>query len=242
MNNLISALQFLTILPLGRPRKVHAVKTIPYFPLAGLVMGGLLVLGDYLFSMLWPGAVAALLDVLLLAVLSGGLHLDGLGDTADGLLSHRSPERILTIMRDSRIGVMGLLAIVFILAMKWAGMYSLDDHRILYLLLIPAYSRGAMMFGITLLRYKRPHGGLGTDFFAEKIPTYLLSVLLVPVGISLWLGLRTMWLNSAFIVMTMCILFYYKRRMGGITGDMLGAMAEIEETGLFLIASVGVSQ
>ncbi|MBW1613722.1 MAG: adenosylcobinamide-GDP ribazoletransferase [Deltaproteobacteria bacterium] len=242
MKQFISALQFLTILPLGKPRDFDAPKTIPWFPVVGLAIGFLLVLGDYVFSRLWPVAIVSVLDVLFLAVLSGGLHLDGLGDTADGMLSHRPLEQALTIMRDSRLGVMGLLAIVFILVIKWAGISSLGDHRALYLLIIPAYSRGAMMFGMKFLGYGRPQGGLGADFFSDKPPIYALSIILLPICISLWLGLMAIWLNALFILMTTLILFYYKRRMNGITGDMLGAMAEIEEGGLFLIACLGVGQ
>ncbi len=222
MKSLISALQFLTILPLGRPRDLNAPKTIPWFPVVGLVIGFMLVLGDYTFSMLWPDTVVAILDLLLLAILSGGLHLDGLGDTADGMLSHRSLEQILTIMKDSRIGVMGLLAIVFILAIKWAGINFLGDYRALYLLIIPAYSRGAMMFGIKFLGYGRPQGGIGTDFFSDKPPIYALSVFILPVCMSLWLGLRAIWFNSLFILMTALILFllqkayewHYRRHAG----------------------------
>lgn len=242
MKHFISALQFLTILPLGKPRDLDAPKTIPWFPVVGLAIGLILVLGDYLFSMLWPVTIVSLLDVLLLAILSGGLHLDGLGDTADGLLSHRPPERILAIMRDSRIGVMGLLAIAFILAIKWAGINSLENHRALYLLIIPAYSRGAMMFGIKFIRYGRPQGGMGADFFSGKSSIYALSIILLPVFFSFWLRLDSVWLNGSFIVMTVLILLYYNRRMGCITGDMLGAMAEIEEAVLLLVACIGVGQ
>jgi len=242
MKQFISALQFLTILPLGKPRDLDAPKTIPWFPVVGLAIGLLVVLGDYVFSMLWPVAIVSMLDVLLLAVLSGGLHLDGLGDTADGLLSHRSPEQVLSIMRDSRIGVMGLLAVAFILAIKWAGINSLEDHRVLYLLIIPAYSRGAMMFGIKFLRYGRPQGGIGTNFFAKKPRTVSLSSIFLPVFLSLWLGMESLWLNGLFAAMTGLILPYYKWRTDCITGDMLGAMAEIEEAGLFLVACLGVNQ
>jgi len=213
---------------------------IPYFPVAGLVIGLMLVLCDYVFSIVWPVTIVSVLDVLLLAVLSGGLHLDGLGDTADGLLSHRSLEQALTIMRDSRIGVMGLVAIVFILSIKWASLQSLVNHRALYLFIIPAYSRGAMMFGIKFLRYGRPQGGMGTDFFSDKPRIYALSIIFLPLFLSFWLGWGAVFFNSLFIFMTVLILFYYKRRMDGITGDMLGAMAEVEETGLFLAACIGV--
>ena len=242
MKYLISALQFLTILPLGKSRDFDAPKTIPWFPVVGLAIGLILMLGDYIFSILWPDIIVALLDVLLIVILSGGLHLDGLGDTADGFFSHRSTEQVLSIMRDSRIGVMGLAAIVFVLSIKWASILHLVGHRALYLFIIPAYSRGAMMFGIKFLRYGRPQGGIGTDFFSDKPPMYALSIIFLPVLLSFWLGVKAIWLNSLFILMTALILFYYKRRMGGITGDMLGAMAEVEEAGLFLVACTGVYQ
>ena len=170
MKYLISALQFLTILPLGKSRDFDAPKTIPWFPVVGLAIGLILMLGDYIFSILWPDIIVALLDVLLIVILSGGLHLDGLGDTADGFFSHKSTEQVLSIMRDSRIGVMGLAAIVFVLSIKWASILHLVGHRALYLFIIPAYSRGAMMFGIKFLRYGRPQGGIGTDFFLALIP------------------------------------------------------------------------
>jgi len=238
MKHLISALQFLTILPLGKPRAFDGSKVIPYFPVVGLIMGLILVLGDYLFSMLWPLTVASLLDVLLLAVLSGGLHLDGLGDTADGLFSHKPREQALAIMRDSRVGVMGLLAIVFVLAVKWAGLQSLIAHRALCLLIIPAYSRGAMMFGIKFLTYGRPEGGIGTDFFAHRPRMVALSFILLPVIFSYGLGWTAVLLNGAFVVTTALILFYYKVRTDCITGDMLGAMAEVEEAFLFLVVCI----
>lgn len=242
MKNLRATFQFLTFLPMGKPQSVEAAKMVPYFPVVGLVIGLIMVLGDYAFSMLWPGTIVALLDVLLLTVLSGGLHLDGLGDTADGLFSHRPREKVLAIMRDSRIGVMGLLAIVFVLAIKWGCLRLLPEQRTLYLLIIPAYSRGAMMFGIQCLQYGRPDGGMGTDFFSRKPPTWALWTILLPVFISCWLGWHAIVLNVSFVAMTVLILFYYERRLGCITGDMLGAMAEILEAWLLLIACVGVGR
>ena len=238
MKHLMATFQFLTILPMGKPRTVDAAKMVPYFPLVGLAIGLIMVMGDYVFSMLWPGTVVALLDVLLLAVLSGGLHLDGLGDMADGLFSHRSREKALAIMRDSRIGVMGLLAIVFVLAIKWGSLRCLMEQRTLYLLLIPAYSRGAMMFGIQCLKYGRADGGMGTDFFSRKPPTWALWTILLPVFISSWLGWHAIWLNISFVAMTILILLYYEKRVGCVTGDMLGAMAEILEAWLFLVACI----
>ncbi len=98
---------------------------IPYFPLVGLLLGGFVSVFDRLILNLWSQPVASLLDVVLLVFLTGALHLDGLGDTADGLYGNRPRERALEIMKDSRIGVMGLTAIVCGLAVKWAGIVGL---------------------------------------------------------------------------------------------------------------------
>ncbi len=239
MKHLFSAFQFLTILPLGRYKKFEAPKTIPYFPVVGLFIGLVVASGDYVFSILLPRPIVSLLDVFLLAVISGGLHLDGLGDTADGLLSHRPREQILNIMKDSRIGAMGLMAIFFALTIKWAGIQYLAEHRTLYLLMIPSYARGSMLLGIRFLQYGRPGVGIGTDFFSNNLPLHSMASLFLPVVISLFLGISCIWLNISFIAVAWVMLYYYKRKINCITGDMLGAMAEIEETTLFLIACLG---
>lgn len=183
--------------------------------------------------------MVALLDVILLAIVTGAFHLDGLGDTADGLLGVRPRDKALTIMKDSRIGAMGLVAVVFGLALKWGGIAGLDVNRSLLLVIIPAYARSGVLFGIRFLEYGRPDGGTGLEFFKETLKLAAFWGLALPVGLSLFLGLKALWLNLCFMIITSTILYYYKKRMGCITGDMLGAMIELSEAGLFLLVSVG---
>jgi len=238
MRNLISALQFITILPLGKAEAFEPPKMIPYFPLVGILLGLLVALFDTLVAGFWTPQVVALLDVLLLAVLTGAFHLDGLADTADGLFSPRTRDQALEIMKDSRIGVMGLVAILFGLALKWGGIANLDAHRTILLIMIPAYARAGILFGMRYLPYGRPDG-TGRPFFKEKLSIKSFWGLILPVGLSLIIGLKAIWLNLAFAVIIASILFFYKKRMGCITGDMLGAMTEITEAGLFLLISIG---
>ena len=188
---------------------------------------------------LWSRPVASLLDVLFLAVLTGAFHLDGLGDSADGLLGQRPRDKALTIMKDSRLGTMGLVAIVFGLALKWAGITGLDVDRTLSLIIVPAYARAGMLFGMRFLEYGRPEGGTGLDFFKNKLEWSAFWGLAVPVVLSLFLGWDMIWLNLGFVTLTAMLVWYFKRRVGCITGDMLGAMAEILEAGLFLLISMG---
>jgi len=239
MRNFISAIQFITIIPVGRADTFEPPKMIPYFPLVGLSLGMLTALFDQLATALWSRPVVSLLDVLFLAVLTGAFHLDGLGDSADGLLGQRSIEKALTIMKDSRLGTMGLVAIVFGLALKWAGIAGLDTNRALLLIIVPAYARAGMLFGMRFFEYGRPGGGTGTDFFKSKLEWTAFWGLTVPVVLSVFLGWTSIWLNLSFVALTAVLIWYYKRRVGCITGDMLGAMAEILESGLFLLVSIG---
>jgi adenosylcobinamide-GDP ribazoletransferase len=239
MRNLISAIQFLTILPLGKPGIFDPKKMIRFFPIVGILLGILLAVFDQAVIRLWPRPVAALLDVIFLVAATGAFHLDGLADTADGLYGQRPREKALEIMKDSRIGVMGLIAVLCGLSIKWGGISNLDNHRCLLLIMIPAYARAGMMFGIRFLEYGRPEGGTGQPFFGSIQAPYDFWGVLFPIALSLFLGWKGLWLNVIFVILIVLILSYYKKRIGGITGDMLGAMSEMIESLLFLLASIG---
>lgn len=237
MRSLINAIQFITIIPLGRPDRFEPQRIIPYFPLVGVLLGGMLCIVDSFASTVFQAPVAAMIDVVFLIVITGAFHLDGLGDAADGLFSHRSRERALEIMKDSRIGVMGLVAIISVLALKWGGIQGLQENRMLLLVLIPCLSRSGMLFGIRFLEYGRPEGGSGHDFFNEPLKLSAFWGLSVPLLLAGLIGMRGLYIIIGFAVLTAGILVFYKRKMGCITGDMLGAMAETLEALLFLLAS-----
>jgi len=238
MKSFIAAVRFITILPIGRTGTYDPRGMIPYFPLVGLLLGGVVSVFDRLILNLWSQPVVSLLDVVLLVCLTGALHLDGLGDTADGLYGNRPRERALEIMKDSRIGVMGLTAIVCGLAVKWAGITELGAHRHLLLVIIPAYARGGMVFAIRFLDYVRPEDGIGRDLFDEPLKISDFLWVLVPVALSIVIGWKAVIVNACFVMITVVIIGFYKKRIGGVTGDMLGATTEILESVLFLMASV----
>ncbi len=156
LTDLRSAILFITILPAGKNVAYSPMGMIRFFPVVGLIIGALLVLFDLVVSQFWASPVAALLDLLFLVAVTGAFHLDGLGDTADGIFSHRSRERALEIMKDSRTGMMGLVAVVCGLAVKLAGIWSVKTtgtpvQVILLLFIVPAYSRASMIVGIKAL-------------------------------------------------------------------------------------------
>lgn len=239
MHHLIAAIQFITILPMGKAKTFNPPKMIPYFPIVGILLGILTALFDHFVSALWGRPVASLLDVIFLIILTGAFHLDGLGDSADGLLGQRPLEKVLAIMKDSRLGTMGLVAIVCGLSIKWAGISGLANDRGLLLIMVPAYARGGMLFGFRFFDYGRSGSGTGLDFFKEKPKLTAFWGLIIPVMLSGLLGWKGIWLNLIFVTLTAAIIWYYKKRLGCITGDMLGAMTEITESFMFLLISIG---
>lgn len=240
-----SALTFITILPAGGSAGFSPSGMIRFFPVVGIVIGIMLILVDLTASLLWGPVPASILDTIFLAAVTGAFHLDGLGDTADGLFSHRTRERALEIMKDSRTGMMGLVAVICILALKTAGIYSVKTSHtpagvMLFLLIIPAYARTSMLFGIRALPYGRP-SGTGRDFFERPILAGDFVWFAVPLAVSLLTGAGFFFLNTVFFASVFLLLVFYKKKMECITGDMLGAMTEITETFLFLFAGIGAA-
>jgi adenosylcobinamide-GDP ribazoletransferase len=233
----VTAVHFLTIIPFGRPGKFDARRMVPFFPLVGLFIGLLVAVVDTAAGYLWTSPVTGLLDVVALAVVTGSLHLDGLADTADGLYGRRSPERALAIMKDSRVGAIGLVVVVCCLAIKWAGIVGIAHNRLFWLLIVPAYARSAVLFGIRFLPYGRPGGGTGLAFFEHTLDFRKFWGFGFIAVLSFFSGWATIGLNLAMAVLVASTLLFYRARIGCITGDMLGALIEITEAGLFLIIS-----
>ena len=239
MNAFIASLQFITAIPLGKPRAFDPKGIIIHFPLAGLAIGLVLALFDMIALALWPPVVASVLDVVLLAAITGALHLDGLADSADGLYGHREREKALAIMKDSRVGAMGLVVVACALLTKAAAIGNVDHVRFLALMVVPAYARSAMIFGMRFLPYARGEEGIGSPFFETPLSMMDFKFFAAPVILSLFIGWRGLLLNLSFAAATAVMIFLYRKKLGGITGDMLGAMVEIMEAVLFLAVCVG---
>ncbi|HAR34624.1 MAG TPA: adenosylcobinamide-GDP ribazoletransferase [Desulfobacter sp.] len=243
--DLRACMAFITILPTGKNPVYSPVGMIRFFPVVGLIIGTLLVITDFLASMVWPAPAAALVDLIFLVAVTGAFHLDGLGDTADGIFSHQSRERALEIMKDSRTGMMGLVAVVLGLAAKLAGIWSVKSscspvQAMAILLLVPSFSRASMILGIKYLKYGRKGRGTGKDLFDRPLNSKDFYLCLIPLGFSLLLGYKGLILISGFAMGCVAILKFYEQKMNCITGDMLGAMTEVMEALLFMAAGMNV--
>jgi len=233
----LAMLQFLTRIPVNE-RWCDGVDLKDYsrgivcFPLVGLVMGLLTALVWWTVMPHVGALVAAIAVVIAHIMLTGGLHLDGLADSCDGLFSVCSRERILEIMRDSRIGTNGALALIVAVVLRTALIYqmSADGLPVLALLIVtPVVGRGMMAVMMYRQAYAR-ESGMGNLFIGKISEGRFGVTLLLMAALVLFIG----GLSSLFaLLVTLLFVFGFRRfvasRIGGQTGDTLGAACELSE-------------
>jgi adenosylcobinamide-GDP ribazoletransferase len=184
-----------------------------------------------LMKILPPPAAAASLLTLTVWV-TGGLHLDGLADTADGLGGGHTPETALRIMKDSRVGAFGVISLILGLVLKFSLFLSLASQTrgAGVLLLFPVISRWSMVLLAYLSPYARAEGGLGQAMTLGVSPRVLTGASLSAGGLALLiLGTPGLVLFIAAAALVWLVRLYFQRRLGGITGDILGATNEVVE-------------
>ncbi|OAB39217.1 adenosylcobinamide-GDP ribazoletransferase [Paenibacillus macquariensis subsp. defensor] len=224
-------------------------QSVKFYPLVGAAIGLVVWAGAAGFSYLLPALPAAVLTLILWVGLTGGLHLDGWMDTADGVLSYRSREQMLDIMKDSRVGAMGVLACVLLLILKLSLIYSLliDGHNYSGLLLLPLiWSRWFMVHAMSSWPMARGKDGLAGGNFhglsrGQVWGTFLLATLLSGVAVAILPLLRTdsvVWTTALLGFITLPLASWatgtwMARRLnatlGGLTGDTYGALNEFVE-------------
>ncbi len=238
---LLCALGFLTRLPVPHVELTEpdVAKSAGYFAWVGLLLGGLLLGAAVLFEQLGLGAaLSSLCVVALWAYLTGGLHLDGLADTVDGLSGGRGDkERTLSVMRDSRIGSHGATALMLALALKAAALARIFElHALELVWLVPAVARFACTCLLASFPYARGQG-LGSAF-AGRVGLRELSIgasaiawpffVLGPVGVPYAAC------ASLGVVCALLVAWRSQRALGGLTGDVHGAAVEVCEIGMLL--------
>ena len=241
----LAALRFLTILPLPGHQgtgEEELAESLMYFPVVGVLIGLLTAVIGWLLWPLLPALPAAAVMVFLLLAVSGALHLDGLADTADGLFSARPQEEILRIMRDSHIGTMGVVALIMVLLMKTAALASLPQaEAAAALFLMPLAGRCLMLFMMALLPYVRGPEGRAALFYekAGEQKVVLLTGALLYSGCWYAGGGSGLVAGAVSLVVMLGFSSLCRARIGGATGDTLGATCELTETLIALVLASG---
>ncbi len=247
------AIQFLTIFPLSL-RAAHERDlsgSMVFYPLVGAMLGLILTGMAVFFHVLFDGVGAnnysplpVLFVILLWVIFTGGLHLDGLADTLDGFVGGKDKESTLAIMRDPAIGTMGALGIFFVLAFKWGALCALCNVVVgannysplpLSLPFVMATGRYLMVLGAFVSRY--PHTEGAGKSYIGKIP---LSVFLTASLFMLVIAVATFQIKGLFLLLaalggSALWVVYCHRRIGGMTGDTLGALGEVSEAVLLVV-------
>lgn len=230
--SLLTSLQTLTILPVSvKPAGIGQAAL--FFPLVGAFVGwagaGFYALFDQLFGRI----IASGLTVFFWVLLTGAFHEDGLADTADGLFASSDPYRCLHIMKDSRIGTFGALTLLFSVGLRWQALAILGPKAVAALVAVHALSRAATV----LLAYITPPAGSGLAFeLSQQLNARVaLGALLQALIFSGFVGFRT---GAFLLALTMLCIgllhLLFLNRLGGVSGDGLGAAEQVAEVVLFL--------
>jgi len=234
MKNFLQALSFLTILPAGQNSvsdERNLARSMAFFSLVGLLIGLLLVLGYFLFSFLLPKSLVLWLTLGLLAILTRSLHLDGFADTIDGLASGGPKEKILEVMRDSRIGAFGVIGLIFLVGAKYLSLDQMLDQSIpRALILMTVMGRNSMVLVCYRSPYARSGEGLAKPFAENLTSREIILSSIIAFGIGLLLiGVKGIGVFLGTGLFSLGYRFFFIKKLKGVTGDILGGANELAE-------------
>ena len=248
MNGLFAAIGFLTIIPIPREGEGALAWARMWFPVVGLGIGAPLAGFDYvlregfwtLTDVGFPSLLLAALLITFLVVITRGLHLDGFMDTCDALFGGDTAERRLEIMRDSRVGSFAVAGAACLFLISFAAIVSLwPPGRFWALLLIPCLSRWAMVVTMAAFPYARGEGGLGSAFLQSGtgMQTFIATVLAVAAAV-VFAGATGVVLLVVAGAVALIVGRIATSRLGGVTGDVYGAVNELAMMAMLVAASL----
>ena len=244
MRSFLAAIAFYTVLPLPRSRTLDFDRVARWLPVVGLAIGGLLAVTDALLGWVAVPAVRSLLVLCLWVGVTGGLHLDGVVDAADGLAagdrSLEGTDKRLQVMADSYAGAFGVMAAVLLLLLKFVALLHLPEFRWTVLLLAPVWGRWGQLVAIAAYPYLKPTGKgrflKDTTSTADLVaPTILLLAVSLSVRLLVPEISGTLWILSGPIA-ALVTGAWFDRQLGGHTGDTYGATVEWTEA-IVLVAA-----
>ena len=246
LRGFLVALQFLTRISVRRDLRItdrDLANSAAFFPIVGMFIGGAQALVFFLSGWVLSPSVTALFLLLVPVILTGAFHIEGLGDMADGFLGGKDKEDILRIMKDSHVGTMGMTAVVCLILAKYIFLceivQALSPSIVIgVLLLAPGLSRWGMVIAAGVSQYARlpPYrGGIGRAF-AEGVggKIVLLSGFVPVVATAIYLRMMGGFCIAITILLALIASWLAKRRINGVTGDVLGGINEITEVVLLL--------
>lgn len=248
MRELIWALKFLTVIPFDTTNKITTERynvVMALFPVVGLIIGLVLTATCLLCSVVGfrdQFSITCCIVLLVLTLLTGALHVDGLADTVDGVLGGSTKTQRLEIMRDSRIGVFGTIAIILDYLLRFCALTEINRMDQFFILtcaalcLMPIIGRWCQSLGAAMCEYAREDEGTGKVFLDTVSWSAFFGGAVLPGALSVLMLGRTGLLMLIFtLIVTVVVILIIRHRIGGMTGDTLGAINEIAEV-TFLVS------
>ena len=247
MKSFLTALQFLTRIHLRQQSNLVVEdfgRSTKFFPLVGLVLGLIYLLASWCLIAVfgWANFVTTIL-VLLPVLFTGGLLLDGFMDTVDGVFSGRERERQLEIMKDSRVGAFGVVAMILLVLWKWSLIHDMPASLLAPALIsMMAFGRFGMVLVILRFPYAREEGmGKAFSLYAGRRSLWIAVLTVLLLLAALWLFSGALVAGCAAVAALasagFALLFgsWLTGKLGGLTGDMYGAATELAEVVVLLI-------
>ena len=233
MRLFFTAFQFLTIIPL--PFRLNYQdgdmgRAMRWFPLVGLALGTMLAALHYCLLFIFPEQVVAVLLVAVLALVTGALHLDGLADVFDGFGARGGRERFLAVMKDSGTGAIGAAALFLGLLLKYQALLQLPmEVKYGGIIIFPAVARFSQVL-LTVGSLRARLDGLGADFISTAgTKEVVIAAAIVMTAAFALLGFNGLFCCLIVSLFTWMSKSYFHRRLGGVTGDIIGCTSELSE-------------
>ena len=239
-----TALQFMTRLPVPRDNE-HSdqsfARSARFYPAVGLVVGAIAGLAYFLLGQVFPENVATFLCIVVAVAATGALHEDGLADAADGLFGGRDRDHILDIMRDHQVGIYGLIAVFFAVALKWSALFEWPSWSVVWVV-ITAHVLSRHMIVEVIGRYE--YARAETSKFArpqiedEDLTYARLWTAAVVIAALFLVGFSEVLIGAGLAIAAAAFLArFFTQKIGGYTGDCLGATQQVAEVA-FLLGAV----
>ena len=238
MTSLRHAFGFLTIFPVGPLKTPPTAWSTAYFPLVGLALGGILAGLDLAARQVLPMPVVGALLLVALLITTRAIHIEGFLDSCDGLLGGRNRTQRLGILRDSRVGAFAVVGGVGLLLLKWTLLVNAPiEVRTEMLVLFPCLSRFGMLSTMVAFSYVREQG-LGTSFRIGRSRWQLaLGFIIAAVAAGVLMDAAGLILMTASLATSLALGWWVSRLIGGMTGDTYGAVNEVAEVSVLLLAT-----
>lgn len=244
MRKLLIAISFFTRIPISLKdvTEDEFYNSMMLIPFVGVFIGIILFAAAFLLSFIHLIELQAMLLIIIYIWLTGGLHLDGFADTIDGLFSARDHKKMMEIMKDSRLGAFGAIALILLILTNWIGFQIILSQYSAALLVIPVFGRTAAIMSTCFCHYAEGGGGLGKRFVEMTKPGHFIGYFIfLLIFATVILGIVGLLVTVLSFIPAILLMVMLQKKIGGMTGDTIGLTIEANQIFFIIVLSILIS-